>query len=104
MAEPKPIECVSDRVGVTVTVAGTVGIEDEGRQAWTAVPNPVNVGGSLTLPGLEVGTRYEIVDAQGRTVAAGTWDGQVTASWPAGWYSVRVSTSRGVEHRAVVVN
>lgn len=104
VAEPKPIECVSDRVGVTVTVAGTVGLEDEVSNPWTAVPNPVNVGSTLTLPGIDLGTSYHVVDAQGRIVSEGTWEGQLTASWPAGWYAIRVSTSQGMEHRALMVN
>jgi len=104
VAEPKPIECASDRVGVTVTVAGTVDVEDEVRDAWTAVPNPVNVGGILTLQGIDLGTSYQVVDAQGRVVTEGSWEGQMTATWPAGWYTIRVSTARGLEHRAVMVN
>ncbi|MGB1636927.1 MAG: T9SS type A sorting domain-containing protein, partial [Flavobacteriales bacterium] len=97
-------ECVSDRVGVTVTVAGTVGVEDEVRNAWTAAPNPVNVGGMLTLQGIDLGTSYQVVDAQGRVVTEGSWEGQLTATWPAGWYAIRVNTERGLEHRAVTVN
>jgi hypothetical protein len=104
VAEPKPIECVSDRVGVTVTVSGTVGVENDVRNAWTAVPNPVNIGSTLTLPGIDLGAGYQVVDAQGRVVTKGTWEGHLTATWPAGWYSIRVSTDRGLEHRAVMVN
>ena len=87
-----------------MTVAGTVGLEDEVRDAWTAVPNPINVGGTLTLPGIDLGTGYQVVDAQGRVVTEGTWEGQLTATWLSGWYSIRINTDRGVEHRAVMVN
>ena len=37
-AEPKPIECVSDRVGVTVTVAGTVDVEEGAEALWSVTP------------------------------------------------------------------
>ena len=102
-AEPKPIECVSDRVGVTVTVAGTVGVEEGAEALWTVTPNPAVHGNELRMPGLDLGTFIQIVDAQGRTVHEGTWGGSLTLGWPAGWYAVRAQTAQGIQHKALVI-
>lgn len=102
-AEPKPIECVSDRVGVTVTVAGTVGLEEGTETLWSVMPNPAGQGTDLRLPGLDLGTFIHIVDAQGRMVHQGTWEGSLTLGWPAGWYAVRAQTSQGIQHKALVI-
>lgn len=103
-AEPKPIECVSDRVGVTVTVAGTVGVEDGAEALWSITPNPAADGNELRMPGLDLGTFIQIVDAQGRTVHEGTWGGSLTLGWQAGWYAVRAQTAQGMQHKALVIN
>ena len=103
-AEPKPIECVSDRVGVTVTVAGTVGVEEGAEALWSVTPNPAAHGNELRMPGLDLGTFIQIVDAQGRTVHEGTWEGSMTLGWPAGWYAVRAQTAQGMQHKALVIN
>ena len=101
-AEPKPIECVSDRVGVTVTVAGTTGL-NEVEAEWSVMPNPAVRGSALLMPGLNLGTEIQIVDAQGRAVHAGTWEGSLTLDWPAGWYAVRAQTPSGLQHKALVI-
>ena len=102
-AEPKPIECVSDRVGVTVTVAGTVDVEEGAESMWSVMPNPAGQGTELRLPGLDLGTFIQIVDVQGRMVHEGTWEGSLTLGWPAGWYAVRAQTAQGMQHKALVI-
>jgi len=101
-AEPKPIECVSDRVGVTVTVAGTTGLNEVAAE-WSVMPNPALRGTALLMPGLALGAEIQIVDAQGRAVHTGTWEGSLTLDWPAGWYAVRAQTPSGLQHKALVI-
>ena len=103
VAEPQPVECVSDRVGVTVTVAGTVGLDEAGASDWSIMPNPAVRGAELQMPGVALGTQLQVVDAQGRAVHNGTWEGSLTMDWPAGWYAVRVATDQGLEHKALVI-
>jgi hypothetical protein len=52
---------------------------------------------------LNWGTEIQIVDAQGRAVPAGTWEGSLTLDWPAGWYAVRAQTPSGLQHKALVI-
>ena len=56
VAEVKPVECVSERVGVTVTVNSTSSLQDIDEASWQVMPNPVLQGTVLTMPGLPVGT------------------------------------------------
>ncbi len=103
VAEVKPIECVSERVGVTVTVNGTSDIQDLVIDSWQVMPNPVSQGEALTLPGLPAGTVVNVMDNQGRFVHSGAWTGSLSVDWPAGWYAVRAFHDHGIENRALVV-
>ena len=99
VAEPQPVECVSDRVGVTVTVAGTVGLDEAGASDWSIMPNPAVRGAELQMPGVALGTS-QVVDAQGRAVHNGTWESP--RGRPAGWCRAR-ATDQGLEHKALVI-
>ena len=103
VAEVKPVECVSERVGVTVTVNGTSNLQDLDEASWQMMPNPVAQGTALTMPGLPVGTVVNVSDNQGRIVHSGAWTGALSADWPAGWYAVRAFHDHGIENRALVV-
>ena len=65
-----------------------VGPQRANGSAWSVMPNPVKVGGELRMAGLEMGTPFRIVDAQGRTVHSNTWTGTLAVNWPAGWYTL----------------
>ena len=103
VAEEKPIECVSERVGVTVTVNGTSDVNDLNETVWQVMPNPVAQGGVLNMPGLPTGTVVSVTDNQGRVVHSGAWIGAISVDWPAGWYAVRAFSAAGIDQRAVVV-
>ena len=68
------------------------------------MPNPVKVGGELRMAGLERGTPFRIVDAQGRTVHSNTWKGTLAVNWPAGWYAVVVEDKSEVRHQVLMVH
>ena len=103
VAEEKPIECASERVGVTVTVNGTSDLQDLDEASWRVTPNPVAQGALLSMPGLPAGTVVNVLDNQGRIVHSGTWTGTLSVEWPAGWYAVRAFHAHGIENRTVVV-
>ena len=103
VAEEKPIECASERVGVTVTVNGTSDLQDLDEASWRVTPNPVAQGAMLSMPGLPAGTVVNVLDNQGRIVHSGTWTGTLSVEWPAGWYAVRAFHAHGIENRTVVV-
>ena len=84
VAEVKPVECVSERVGVTVTVNSTSSLQDIDEASWQVMPNPVSQGTALTMPGLPVGTVVNVLDNQGRIVHSGSLD----------WHIVRRLASR----------
>jgi hypothetical protein len=102
-AEPLPVECASDRVPTTITVEGTSSLEDQGDEAWTVGPNPVNQGQVLTVRGLAIGTPMTVVDVQGRMVFEGAWTGNMQVNWPAGWYTLRVLRGGQAQHQTLVV-
>ena len=102
-AEPKTIECVSDRVGVTVTVESASGMNEDAQGLWSVMPNPAVRGSELRMPQLAMGTFLQIADAHGRVVHEGTWEGSLTVNWPAGWYAVRAETSQGLQYNPLVV-
>ena len=103
VAEVKPIECVSERVGVTVTVNTTSDLQDLDGASWQVMPNPVAQGATLTMPGLSDGTVVDVLDNQGRMVHSGAWTGSLLVDWPVGWYAVRAFHAQGIEHRALLV-
>ena len=104
VAEPLPVECVSDRTPVTVTIDPSLGVNGANEPAWSVMPNPVKVGGELRMAGLEMGTPFRIVDAQGRTVHSNTWTGTLAVNWPAGWYAVVVEDKSEVRHQVLMVH
>ena len=90
VAEPKPIECVSDRIGVTVTVEGTSIVGDAGAESVSVWPNPVQRGQSIQVSGASAGSSIVVLDAYGKRVFDGLLEGALSVDWPAGWYTVCV--------------
>ena len=90
VAEPKPIECVSDRIGVTVTVEGTSMVGDAGAESVSVWPNPVQRGQSIQVSGASAGSSIVVLDAYGKRGFDGLLEGALSVDWPAGWYTVCV--------------
>ena len=66
-------------------------------------PTPRCAVPSCRCPASHWEPSLQVVDAQGRAVHNGTWEGSLTMDWPAGWYAVRVATDQGLEHKALVI-
>lgn len=90
VAEPKPIECVSDRIGVTVTVEGTSMVGDAEAESISVWPNPVQRGQSIQVSAASAGSSIVVLDAYGKRVFDGLLEGALSVDWPAGWYTVCV--------------
>jgi hypothetical protein len=80
-----------------------VGVDEGAEALWSVTPNPAAHGTELRLPGINLVAFIQIVDAQGRMVHEGTWEGSLTLGWPAGWYAVRAQTTQGMQHKALVI-
>ena len=103
VAEPKPVECVSDRVSVTVTVENPAAVNLIDSDDWNIFPNPVTQGQAIKLQGLSIGASLEVIDNQGRVVYAGAWTGALVATWPAGWYGIRAREGSAISHQKLVI-
>ena len=103
VAEVKPVECVSERVGVTVTVNGTSEPSRHRRGFVASDAQPRFAGNGADHAWPACGTVVNVLDNQGRIVHSGAWKGALSVNWPAGWYAVRAMHDHGIENRALVV-
>ena len=92
VAEPLPVECASDRVGVTVTVAGVESVENADEISLQVWPNPARQGQPIAISGATIGSEVTVFDAYGQMVHQGILRGTVDADWPAGWYTIQVAS------------
>lgn len=100
---------ITDPNGCTATSApyffGSTGVNDAQAAHITVVPQPASE--VLQVRGAQAGTRYRLLDAQGRTVADGRIDNSTqdiaVRHLAAGMHTLLLSTSEGTERLQVII-